>query len=243
MNKLLKFEFHKLKKQKSFYICTFIMLLSSFISLFLSKSFPSDDVISSGEILLFAVSFSNFTMLCGIFISLFVCADYSEETVKNIYSHGFSRSKIYFSKLITVIFSTAVMFLLTLVFNYFLGNYMFTGKSENGNYILLLFGQFLICLAYSAFSFFVSISVKKSGTAIALSILGPSIVDMVISLIDAVLKTGKNELSNFWMESFSTSLSSLATDIKRIYFCIAMSLVYFAAFIIGGYFINRKHEV
>ncbi len=96
MNNLMKFEFRKLFKQKSFYICTAVMLGMSFIGLLLNKALASNPdfnivLPTASSALLSAVSSSSFTMVCGIFIALFVCTDYDQQTIKNVYSRGFSR--------------------------------------------------------------------------------------------------------------------------------------------------------
>lgn len=109
MKNLLKFEFHKLFKQKSFYICTIIMLVLSFFSILLNKSLANNPELNMAmpmvmSSLLTAVNSSNFTMICGIFIALFVCTDYDQQTIKNVYSRGFSRSKVYFAKYIVCFF-------------------------------------------------------------------------------------------------------------------------------------------
>lgn len=247
MNNLLKFEFRKLFKQKSFYICTAVMLVLSLVGLMLNKALSENAELNMAmptvkSALLSAVSSSNFTMVCGIFIALFVCTDYDQQTIKNVYSRGFSRNNVYFAKFIVCVLSTVAMFAITLIFTYIAGAVMFDGTAETGNYVGLIAGQLIYCLAYSSFVFAVSLVVKKVGISIALAILGPSLIGTVINLADAFLKIENFKIGSYWLDGFIGDLTSLATDSTRLVICIVLSLVYAAVFITAGYLINRKQE-
>lgn len=247
MINLLRFEFRKLLKQKSFYICTAIMLVMSYLGLLLEKTILSSmelgfSVLSAKSALLGAVSTSNFTMLCGIFIALFVCTDYQQQTIKNVYARGFSRDNVYVAKFIVCVASTVVMFGITLLFNYVAGTVMFDGTAEKGNYAGLIAGQLLYCLAYSAFVFALSLIIKKVGVSIALAILGPSLITIVLKLGDAFLKIEKFDIYSYWLDGILEDLTSLATDTKRLVVCVVLSLVYAVIFFTVGFLINRKQE-
>ena len=247
MKNLLKFEFRKLFKQKSFYICTAAMLAISYMGLLLNKTIasnpemnmPMPSVLSS---LLSAINSSNFTMICGIFIALFVCTDYDQQTIKNVYARGFPRNSVYFAKYFVSVFSTVIMFAITLVFNYASAATMFERTSETGNYIGLIAGQLLYCIAYSSFVFSVSLIVKKVGISIALAILGPSLIGTVINLADAFLKTENFKIGSYWLSGFVNDLTSIATDNSRLVVCIVFSIVYALLFVIIGCLINKKQE-
>ena len=247
MKNLLKFEFRKLFKQKGFYVCTAVVIAMSIIGLLLKKSVASNPDFgtitpTSTTALLTAISSSSFTMICGIFIAIFVCTDYDRQTIKNIYSHGFTRDHVYFAKYAVCMLSTAVMFAITLFGAFIVSIAMFGNAVEMGNCIWLFMGQLLYCLAYASFVFAVSLSVKKVGTSIALAVLGTSLVGTIISLIDTFLKIDGFKIGAYWLEGFIGDLSSLATDSARLTICIVLSLVYTATFIIAGLLINRKQE-
>lgn len=247
MKNLLKFEFRKIIKQKSLYICAAVMLAMSFFGMLLNKSLAENPGLnmpapSAKSALLSAVSSSSFTMLCGIFIALFVCADYDQQTIKNVYSRGFSRERVYFAKYIVCVLATVAMLAITLVFSYLAGSALFKGEAEAGNYSGLLVGQALYCLAYASFVFAVSIVVKKVGVSIALAILGPSLIGTVINLADAFLKIENFKIGTYWLDGFIGDLSSLATDNSRLAVCITLSVVYAAAFIAVGFVLNKKQE-
>ena len=248
MKNLLRFEFHKLLKQKSFYICTLIMLALSWLGMLLNKALIENPEFNMAmpaakSMLLSAVSSSNFTMLCGIFIALFACTDYDQQTIKNVYSRGFSRGNVYFAKYIVCMISTVAMFIATLIFTYVVGTTMFDGKAETGNYAGLIAGQMLYCLAYSSFVFAVSLVIKKVGVSVALAIVGPSLIGTVINLIDAFLKTDKFKIASYWLDGFLGDLSSVSTDGSRLVVCIVLSAVYAVIFCLMGYSIHKKQEI
>lgn len=247
MKNLFAFELHKLLRQKSFYICAGVMLVTSFLGLLLNKAAANSEELNiamptAASSLLTAVSSSNFAMICGIFIALFVCKDYDRQTIKNVYSRGFSRDSVYFAKYSVGVIATAVMFAVTLVFTYVAAGVMFDGAAEKGNYVWPVVGQFLYCLAYAAFVFAVSLTVKKVGASIALAVLGPSLIGTVLNLADAFLKIENFKMGRYWLDGFIGDLSSLSTDNARLTVCIALSAVYAAVFIFAGYYINKKRE-
>lgn len=247
MTNLLKFEFRKLFKQKSFYICTAVMLAMSLVGLLLSKTLASNPEFnmampSAKSALLSAVSSPSFTMLCGIFIALFVCTDYDQQTIKNVYSRGFTRTNVYFAKYIVSVISTVIMFAVALIFTYVAGAVMLDGTAAEGNYVGLIAGQLIYCLAYSSFVFAISLIVKKVGVSIALAILGPSLIGTVINLADAFLIIENFKIGSYWLDGFIGDLISLATDATRLIVCIVLSLVYAVVFVVAGFFINRKQE-
>ena len=247
MNNLLRFEFRKLFRQKSFYVCTVVMMLMSVVGLLLNKALAENAELNMAmpttkSALLSAVSSSNFTMICGIFIALFVCTDFDQQTIKNVYSRGFSRDNVYFSKFIICVLSTVVMFAVTLIFTYVMGNSMFDGIAETGNYVALIAGQLIYCLAYSSFVFAVSVVVKKVGISIALAILGPSLIGTIINLVDAFLKIENFKFGSYWLDGFLADLTALSTDSARLIVCVVLSVVYIAVFIVAGFLINKRQE-
>lgn len=206
MKRLLQHEIHKLIRQKSFYICTTIILVMTALGLMVTKSLTNNLISgipmpsSALDSILSAVSISDFPMLCGIFIALFICTDYTQMTIKNVYARGFSRTAVYLAKSIISIAATTVMFAVTLIFTYIFGKMLFNGTSQPGNYIGLIVGQLTWCIAYASFALMVSLIVKKPGVSIALIILGPSLIGTVLHLADTLWKMEKFNIGNYWLD-------------------------------------------
>lgn len=248
MKNILKFEFHKLFRQKSFYICSAIMVVFAVLGIMITKSIAENNPemitgnLSGLSSILTAITSANFIMISGIFIALFVCTDYDNQTIKNIYSRGFSKAKVYISKLIVCLCAVVVMFVITLGVSYAYGNSAFGTNADAGNYLGLFLGQIVLVLAYSAFVFAISSIFRKIGVSIALAILGPSLINTVLNLLDSMLKTDKIKLSSYWLDNFTNDLTTLATSTERIIVCAILCAVYAVIFISVGLYLSKKQE-
>jgi ABC-type transport system involved in multi-copper enzyme maturation permease subunit len=164
MKNLLKLEFVKLKRRKSFYICTLIMLGLIIISNLTIKAFLSllpdviGDITSSGiDSLVSGLSNSSFTLITSIFVILFVCEDYTNQAIKNIYAKGYSRTNVFLSKIISVVISTTIMFLIVEIASFISGTLFFgIGKIESYKFLLLIAAQYLAAMAEIIFAFVIA---------------------------------------------------------------------------------------
>ena len=114
MFRLLNFEFRKLIRQKSFYICIGVMLALLLFSAYTAELMTSESGIENPELngtnyLMEAVSSSALFSVLAVFIPLFVCEDYASGTIRNVITRGFSRFEIFAAKLIAVIFASVFM--------------------------------------------------------------------------------------------------------------------------------------
>lgn len=249
MKNLLIFESHKLMRQKSFYICLGVMVallfLMALIQWFSLKMMGVMGI--SGytwvTFLLNVVSNSEFVIVNGIFIALLVCNDFVGETIKNIYARGFSKSKVLFSKLICTLVATTVQFLCVVVFGAIFGAIFFESGVISGKGVLLIFAQWLTCLSLASFAFALSYTFKRTGVAIALSILAAMVIELILLLITTLMKLETVNLVDYWVSGFLTLLSNSFAETKTIVICIVLSIVYGAAFIAAAWFIDRKHDV
>lgn len=100
MGQLFRFEFRKLFRQKSFYICGCVLIgliLLTAVTLNMIYSLSQGNMEAGGVtvsasddgflytgiyMLVGAVSSSNFTIVLAVFLSLFVCSDYTNGTLK-----------------------------------------------------------------------------------------------------------------------------------------------------------------
>lgn len=248
MSDLIKFEFHKLFRQKSFYICTAAIVAINLVTILISKiagRYIEDPVsVNSVDVLLASVG-TSFTLTGGIFTALFTCSDFGNQTIKNIYSRGFSRTGVYFAKLIACLAAMAIMFAVNLLANYLaaLAFYGVGSTEQAGKVIALLLGQLLVCTAYVVFFFAVSIALRKTGAAIAFSVIGPLFISVILSLIDTLLKTKSFHINSIWLDGLLLDVSYLSVSGGRLAACLALPFAYVAAFTAAGYFINVKRDV
>lgn len=249
MKKLLKFELYKLKKTKSLYICSAIilalLLFSLLIRLLLTKTWGEELMEKPSAVgsMLSSINSSDFILVVGIFIALYVCGDFSQHTIKNIFSRGFSRAGVYFSKLIICVAYVVIMYFITVLFGLAMSSAFFGYRAEEGHILALLFGQLLVCIAYATFAFSLSYIIKRTGIAVAVVIFAPTVISLVLALIDAAIQSESFQISNYWLDGILLRLSATASSVKVIVVSCILPVVYSALFVTLGYFINGNAEV
>ena len=245
MMSLLRFEFCKLRKQKRFYVCTGIMVSLILLSGVTTKALLGDiPGMTSEELMLNAVGNSSFLLIAGIFAALHICEDYEQQTIKNIYARGYTRTEVYFSKLIAVWLSTTLMFLMIILTSLILGNIYFTvGSTDVGKLTGVLVVQYLVCMANISMYFALSSAFRKNGSAIAATIVFPMFVNMVLALLDSYLKLEKIHLADKWISSLQNGLSTLTISNGRMVQCGISAVIYCMIFIAAGWYFSKKVEL
>lgn len=250
MKNLLKLELRKMRKQKSFYICTIIIVGLLFLSVKTAEVLTQNPEIAnqfsaSGiDIVLGALNSSSFLMIAGIFVALCVCDDYEQQTVKNIYARGYSRKQVYLSKLISVWIGTTIMFAITTLCAFlFSKSYFEASDFQNIRFVGILAVQYAACMANLGLCFLVSSLLRKNGSSIAATIVAPMIINMLLGMIDSFIKFENFSLTNVWLSSFMGDLSKLSVSSERLMICLAASLAYIIVFAFIGIFSHRKIEL
>ncbi len=256
MKRLLAYEFRKLTRAKSFYVCSIIMFVMAFLSLLVTRLVADTFSASFGEVfdelgvqltasyaLISAISNTSFTLLVGIFVALYACSDFDMRTVKVIYARGFSKGQVYFAKYIFTMIAVSVMFSFALLTSFLSGVILYPSVGEfSDNFLLLLLGQWLTALAYGSFAFSLCLNIRRTGVSIAFAILGTSIVSLALSVIDAIMNI-EFKLNEYWIDNFFVELTNVNTSVERIVIYLAVSVAYTAIFTIVGYFLNKQKEI
>ena len=257
MNDLLRLEFHKLKRSKSFYIILIIMLAFVVISMITTKLLAGladqineigaefgETFSAAGEsVLLGFLSAGNYSLLTAIFVAIVVCDDYESHIIKNIFARGYSRSDFYFAKFIYLIVATSVMFIISVSLSAVLSELLFGINGDIGKIVLLISLQYLAAMAGVSLYFLISVAIKKLGGAIALNIILPSIVSLLLALADTAVKTDKFSFADYWFTSFTSTLSDITVGTTKIIVCAVLSVVYLLVFMLLGYKFNERTEV
>lgn len=217
MGRLIKFEFRRLFSQKGFYICTGILMLITLLQIRSSwnmrvdlgldgAGFVQESLINSGTTFLFII-------LLGIFSALFVCEDYSAGTIRVIITRGYSRAKIYFAKLIVLCIAALIMLCLCWISALATAMVVYDGVNTSMNimFLLAMFGQALLVIAYACLFNAAASAVQKTGGAIALCIVLPMTVTIILTLLETTLNRGRTgneiELCKYWLERLISDIS------------------------------------
>ena len=249
MFKLLNFEFRKLIRQKSFYICIAAMLAllvgSAYTTeLMTAKSGVEDPSLSGISYLMEAISGSALSAVLAVFIPLFICEDYASGTIRNIITRGFSRLEIFISKLIAVLAATVLMTAVCLAAAYLVGT-AFWGAGEpslGSEQVKILLCQLAVIAAYATMFFAISSMLQKVGGSIAICLILPMAAVILLSLADAALAEREIELSGYWIENLGRSLASVEAEAEDIKKALIGAGCYFAASIAFSWLVIMKRE-
>ena len=249
MFKLLNFEFRKLIRQKSFYICIAAMLAllvgSAYTTeLMTAKSGIEDPSLSGISYLMEAISGSALSAVLAVFIPLFICEDYASGTIRNIITRGFSRLEMFIAKLIAVLAATVLMTAVCLAAAYLVGT-AFWGAGEpslGSEQIKILLCQLAVIAAYATMFFAISSMLQKVGGSIAICLILPMAAAILLSLADAALAEREIELSGYWIENLGRSLASVEAETEDIKKALIGAGCYFAASIAASWLVIMKRE-
>ena len=168
MNKLLRADFFRLKKDFIFWLFIFLTIIFSGINIFKYYS-------SFGQITLDNVM-NDFIMYIGlfiaIFISIFVGKEYSEGIIRNKIIVGHSRIKVYLSKLIITIIASILCELIYIGIILLVGIPLF-GKLQMSvsQFTISMLNTFLVIIVYCSIFNFITMICSEITVSITINIL------------------------------------------------------------------------
>ena len=262
MKNLLSYEFRRLFRQPSFYVClgisaalVLIRLYSSYALMQLSTSLAgtqsdltleiAKNSINASEQTVSALGSGNLTTLIAIFLALFICPDFSDGTIKNVFSRGYRRPAWLSSKLFVSVSAVLIYSLATLAVTY-AGSLLFFGNpgrfsADDIRRILL---QLLLIVAFAVMDICICLLVRKAGGAIAMSIVQPLAVPLVTALADILIFEFEETISRYWIGNALSELTYESFLIKKdLTFPLLLSAGYLAVFGIFSYLLIRKRDV
>lgn len=196
MLNLLRADFYKLKRSKSFYICLVIIaLFVAYVIFDFSSSSHIKEQFSPSTFHWIYMLFEEkaflpyfIPALQAIFISMLITSEYSTGTVKDAVSLGYNRTSIYLSKLLTVSIGT-IFIILVAVFTTAITSILvfgIYGAFTMQDFILLLRMLLIHYLLYTAHgSMFLMIAslIKNIGGTMAFSIFFSLILGSLGSVV------------------------------------------------------------
>lgn len=256
---LLHLEFRRLFRAKSFYICTVIALAMIVISAATTKMLldiaanATEDISAAfgaeslqtptGLSLLKGTATSSLTTILAIFLSIFVTEDYQSDIIKNIYAKGNSRDRVFFAKYVSAIAASLIMTIVAALFSFGTGKVLFGKVGEMGkNYVASLFAELLMVLAYATVYFVIAISIKKTGAAIAISIIAPLLISLFLSLGNAAINSETISLTDYWLDGRISILARADVEGKDLLLGYILGAVYLLVAGGAGFLINRTNK-
>lgn len=241
---LLKFEWRKLWRQKSLYICFGIGLLIITLAMLTSKTFNTlTDAVNT----MFVVLSTGFTSFLGIFMAVFVCHDFSQQTIKNVYARGYQRTTVYFAKYFISLVATLLMVLLYLAYGFVL-SLMLGG--EVGSLLGWQWGALALqvwsIIGFHGLFFGVGMLLTKVGGTVALNLVGISFCFQILNLIFVLLEIDFNIL-DFSLETLFTDILNTLIDnritTKLVTRAVILPFAYVVIFVGAGWYVNQRRDV
>lgn len=247
MINLLKYEWRKLWRSKSLYIVFSIGFISIILSMMLAKVLLEifHATPNATESMLSVLTMSNFVSLLGIYIAIFVCDDFSQHTIKNIYARGYNRSAVYFSKYLISLFVSMAVALLYIGFGFLfalvLGGYVGDMSADLWRDLVL---QLWVVVGLHGLFFGISMMVGKIAGSLALNLVGIAVAFGLLSLIFQIAKVDFN-IMLYELEMILGGLAHVSGDAPHpgLVRAIVMPIVYTVVFVGGGWLVNRRRDV
>ena len=256
MKNLILFELAKLKKQKSLYICVAIMLAVIVLSVFTvsiaadimtemieEEGLPAEEFVVEYDpitSMLQAASTGEFALLIGIVIVLFVTSDFKQGTIKVVIARGYSRTKIYYAKLVSAIIMSVGAYLACLITGLISGFIFFDFvKPESARWLGVLAVQMVAAVAVAVFCYVVAVTFRKTSSAILFILFAPIGLELVLGIVDLLADTN---LADYWITTVFQNLSVTSVGSSRIVGSLIASVAYLAAFFGLGYINTQKYD-
>ncbi len=259
MSKLLRSDFYRLFRSISFYICTIVAMGLMAINIILmdmaNKMTEGETVfditsrykdgISYG---LTAFSNGNVQMLLSIVLAIFVTAEFSHGTMKNVVSKGFSKLQIYFSKLITMLAATYIIIIATFIVGTLAATVIIGNIGDlNSDYLVQIFKtggiEILLNTALVALLLLVAMVIRNLGGTIAINAIGiMSFGPLIFSLLEYLVK-GKIKFSEFSLLNNIAFLANVKAESSDYIRAIIVGVVFFTVSTTLGIIAFRKADV
>lgn len=187
MLNMLHFQFRRLFRRSSFYICLGLVVL--FVIYILDNMVPKDISNSYSSqytvrfIIAMCLQLSQLTILFAVFTAIFVCEDRVQGTIKNIYARGYSRITVFFAKYIAATVSAAIFFAAVVIVSMLGALFMGASFSTTGSYSGQFLYYFTSLIAVNTFYYMISELIGKTGTSIVLCIFSPVVIELVVNMI------------------------------------------------------------
>ena len=234
MNKLLRFESRKLFMRISLYILLGVALLMVLFNVLIPNMMNElfEDVRDANDVLsIFGLSVDNtadifivkavysgeVATVLAVLIALIATSDYHNRTVKNILSRGYTRTQVYFSKLIVCEAVTVAISVLCMLFAYVMGTVLYAPCALSfGELFPVLVAQLVVMTGLCAFFVFLSTLMKNSGGALAIGIVAVEFMPLLTRVLDLIMED--NEMAFRFTEynlfSFISDLSKLPSSVQ-----------------------------
>lgn len=258
MFNLLKSDFYKILRTKSFYVCAVLAGALSVLGVILMNSAVNAELGISASLLgydgVYALTtgVSQATLFITIVVSIFIPGEFAFGTIKNIASRGISRSYIYLSKIIIGIFVSVVYTLFCAAASFTTGSIMWgTGELTRAVYldIFKMLGLFLVAeIAMQCIFMMVGFFIRQTGGTVAVNLaIIIALPSLIISFVDygvhTWLKFENFEAAEYWPATYIARYLSMDIAQSDINTGLIVCGAYILLSIATGMFFFHKRDI
>ncbi|GHU34888.1 lantibiotic ABC transporter permease [Spirochaetia bacterium] len=256
---IIKSEFYKLKKSKSFYICLLACVALAVFSVVLAGAIQAgilvrgvEDAAETAKALT-GVSLLEQTLgldflptIIAIFVSIFVAGEFVNGAMKNYISKGYNRVKIYLSKFFVCGVAVMAMYIVNTALACAIGSIIWgfdpTGLATAGSIATMLLSEALLLLAYTSVFVLVSMWLRSNGASIAVNICVVSLFSTILMLTTFI--TGDSiTLANYWISGNVSALASIAPESGAVLQGVIVGFCYLIGGAVLGTLLFKKQDI
>ena len=251
MLKLIKFEFRKVLRSKYMYIIFGIGLFITLMSVLLTKAMNSileqigeSTIPYSGYYAAKGALSSAFSIIGAIFITIFACEDFANQTNKNILAKGYNRLSLFYSKYIVSLLLSLGYALILVLLSTGIGYALYGdgGMAITDNVAVIFLMQLLCVIAYHAFFFFVAYSLGRTGVSIAINILVPMVLEAIVSIVDVIINNPNFKIGDYVIDGIMINISGVYTNTDLLLVSMLLLILYIALSNVFGALIANKKQ-
>jgi len=261
---LLRADFYKLTRSKSFWICSLVgvafavlMVIGTNASINrLMAADPTSPGYATAQAMHTAASAvwaipsflsQNFiVLLAGIFASVFITAEFGNGTIKNTVSRGAERVTVLLSKFVTSsvasLFIFAVSVLALVVAGSIAWGFDPQGSATAGGFITMIGLQALLIVGFTALFTFVGMTIRSTGGALATTIIATMMVSTLLNALNALFNTTV-DLSQYWLGGAVSTLATTSPASGDVIRGVIVALVWGVASLVAGAVLFRQRDV
>lgn len=258
MLNLLRSDLYRLIRSKSFYICTGIsvalLVLNAVVLKWASTQAGVQGeayaaMLPSGGIDFGLSAFGgNAQMLLGIIVGIFVAAEFSHGTMKNVVSKGFVKWKIYLAKFLSMLLAVYFVLFITMAVGVVVASFLFGGVGElTGTFVAEIFKivgiEILLYVAMTSFFVMVSMVIRNLGGVIAIIIIWPALAEPLLFQLLQLITKNKIHFSEYCLVNniaFYNNVPAVGDDYLR---SAIVALVYLVITLGAGLYIFQKSDI
>ncbi len=189
-----------------------------------------------------ALTNASFGTILAVMVALYVCADHSDGTLKNIIGRGYSRLQIFGAKYVVCLMGAFGAAIICWLVGFLFGGALWGFDGAWSGAVFGAFGvQAISLVAYTTMFFLVACVLKNIGGSLAVGIVIQMVPTLLFTMLDLFVENKSFMFMDYWIEGGMAVTDATATaDLSRI---AVVSVVYAVLFLGLSLLAVRRREI